>query len=67
MEGESPAEVEAVLLLREPDPMTELDAWSAWFDNLKSCTEAVAAAAAALGASRTAPLGSAPAWVDKKR
>eukprot|EP00635_Sarcinochrysidales_sp_CCMP3193_P009970 CAMPEP_0118904982 /NCGR_PEP_ID=MMETSP1166-20130328/9218_1 /TAXON_ID=1104430 /ORGANISM="Chrysoreinhardia sp, Strain CCMP3193" /LENGTH=375 /DNA_ID=CAMNT_0006844251 /DNA_START=28 /DNA_END=1155 /DNA_ORIENTATION=+ len=30
-------EEEPFFIMREPDPMTDLDAWSAWFDSLTAC------------------------------
>jgi hypothetical protein len=61
------AQLEAVAVLREPDPFTDLNGWTAWFYNLKACAAEAARAAEACGAPVPSPHAPPPAWTLRQR
>eukprot|EP00615_Pteridomonas_danica_P008284 CAMPEP_0114356720 /NCGR_PEP_ID=MMETSP0101-20121206/21151_1 /TAXON_ID=38822 ORGANISM="Pteridomonas danica, Strain PT" /NCGR_SAMPLE_ID=MMETSP0101 /ASSEMBLY_ACC=CAM_ASM_000211 /LENGTH=394 /DNA_ID=CAMNT_0001499249 /DNA_START=121 /DNA_END=1305 /DNA_ORIENTATION=+ len=53
------------LVLREPDPFSDIDQWTIWFDNLKACSVTASRLASEVGAKAMKPLEAPPTWANK--
>ena len=58
--------MEAFLTLTEPDPLRDVDAWTAWFDNLRNCSDFMAEQVQETGAKMPTALADAPKWANRK-